>query len=121
MCEAEEATTIAKVKMACAGLGNKAPRTGRVRQRHCPLCMPQRQEISEQHVLTTCPSVEQVRRVTGVSGLINSFRLVGQEEDEAYFSFINGLDTKGKGVSREYFLLRGKAMQEVVDAWLSRW
>ena len=121
VCETKEASTIAKVKLACAGLGNKAPRSGRMRQRHCPLCLPRKVEISEQHVLSSCPAVEHVRRETGVSGVVNSLRLFGMEEEEAYYHYVNGFDVKGKMVTKEEFLLRGQAMQEVMDKWLSMW
>ena len=36
VCESKEASTIAKVKLACAGLGNKAPRPGKVRPAPLP-------------------------------------------------------------------------------------
>ena len=120
VCESREATVIAKVKVACAGLGNKAPRTGMQRRRYCPLCGPAQVEISEFHVITSCRGVLDVRRETGVSAMLALFRVEGMEEEEAFYNFVSGLDSKGVKVSKEDYLGRGKAMGEVLDIWLSR-
>ena len=121
VCESAASSTISKVKAACAGLGNKAPRPGRMRQRHCPLCLPVQTEISEKHVLTSCPSMEQIRRETGVTAVINSLRFVGHEEEEAFYYYVNGMDGAGKKVDKSTYLQRGEAMREVLDGWLSLW
>ena len=77
--------------------------------------------LSEQHVLTSCPAVERLRRETGVSHVFNGLRLVGLEEDEAFYRYTNGIDFNGDLIGRDIFLTRGEAMGEVLDAWLSLW
>ena len=119
VCESDEAATIAKIKVACAGLGNKAPRTGMPRRTYCPLCGPG-VEVSERHVVSSCRGVLDVRRGTGVSSMLALFRAEGLEEEDSFYNYVNGLDSKGKKVSRVDYLRRGSAMGEVVEAWMSR-
>ena len=120
VCETEDASFIARVKFACAGLGNKAPRAGMVRRRHCPLCSPTQSEISEWHVVAVCKGVGDVRRDTGVAGMLALYRLEGLEEEDAYYHYVGGLDSKGGKVSKGDYLARGGAMGEVIVAWLKR-
>ena len=113
---------MAKVKLACAGLGNKAPRPGHPRVKYCPLCQPNQVKISELHVLTDCVSVERVRRETGLSFEMNLLRLSGGDESEdAYYKYVNGLDKDGAAIDKSSYLQRGEAMGEVIAAWLSLW
>ena len=119
VCESDEASTIAKIKVACAGLGNKAPRTGMPRRSYCPLCGPG-VEINERHVIASCKGVLDVRRGSGVSGMLALFRAEGLEEEDSFYKYVNGLDSKRVKVTREAYLSRGSAMGEVVEAWLSR-
>ena len=119
--ESRAASIIARVKVANAGLGNKAPRPGRTRSRHCPLCLPVQVEISERHVLTSCPATEHVRRETGLSVGLGSLRLAGYEEEEAFYLYVNGMDSTGKMVDKSTYLQRGEMMGEVIDFWLSCW
>ena len=121
VCESRAASTIARVKVANAELSNKAPRPGRTRLCHCSLCLPAQVEISERHVLTSCPAVERVGREMGLSVGLNSLRLAGFEEEEAFFLYVNGMDAKGKMVHRSVYLQRGAIMSEVLDFWLSCW
>ena len=78
-------------------------------------------EISERHVLTVCPAVLGVRKETGLSTVMNSFRLNGLEEEEAYYYYVKGLDSKGRVINKVSYLERGQAMRKVISAWLSAW
>ena len=65
--------------------------------------------------------MRRVRRETGVSLALGVLQLEGIDEEEAYYRFVNGLDSKGKRVGKNKYLQRGEAMREIVSEWLSRW
>ena len=120
VCELGEAGTIARVKLACVGLGNKAPRPGKERIKYCPLCWPATVVLSEKHVLVSCPSVLRVRRESGLSSVLGQLLLEGLSEDNAYSHYVTGLDSVGRKVAKQLHLQRGLAMGEVIEAWKAK-
>ena len=45
-----------------------------MRRRHCHLCSPTQIKISEWHVIAVCKGVGDVRRDTGVAGMLALYR-----------------------------------------------
>ena len=113
--------TLARFHLGAAGLGNKAPWVGRPdRTKFCPL-RPGGVQSNEQHIVMCCRAVEKERKETGLLTTINLGRLAGLEDEQVYYNLLNGRARDGKALSRADFLAVGKALNVVLDKWLSLW
>ena len=52
------------------------------------------------HIVMACPRLEEMRRLTGLSILLNSCRLQGLSELATFQHLLNGLDADGNPVGR---------------------
>ena len=120
VCESEFSSVIAEFKLDCANLGDKQPRIGHVRKPFCPVC-PQNTPNSGLHMLFFCGSLSALRQETGIQSFIIQCLNDGLSIMDCYRHFINGLTSKGKPITRDAFLERGKTMKDMRDSWLTKW
>ena len=120
VCEHEHASTFSQFRLGVAGLGNKAPRLGRHRQRYCPLC-PTQALNCEYHLVCVCPAIHAKRAETGITSFINHCTVKGIPLVDVFKLFVMGLDSNGKLISRSDVLERGHALHDLKECWLGRW
>ena len=120
VCEHKNASVLACFKMGVAGLGNREPRLGHLRQPYCPLC-PTRQVNNELHLVCECPSASVVRSSTGISSFLTQCTLRGFPMNVSFKLFVNSFDCEFKPISQTSSLERGMALDALREAWLSRW
>ena len=112
---------IARTKLACAGLGNKAPRCGYWRVKYCPLCRPDNVLLNERHVVMSCRGVRDAREAMGLTTSFNLGKLMGKEEEELFFLFVNGLDKDGTPIEERLYIERGEQLHRIYTEFLSKW
>ena len=110
----------AKFKLGVANLGRWVPRLLRQQQMNCPLC-PEIVPNTVIHLVCYCPSVREKRNETGISAFINQGLLRDFTMEEIYVKFVNCLDLHDNVVTRADSLERGRALQDLIDHWLSKW
>ena len=113
-------SVISKFKLDCAGLGDKQPRLGYVRQSICPVC-PSQATNTGIHLILQCTSVSTLRNETGIQSFLSQCLLKGLTLQECYSHFINGLDSNGNSIAVKDYLGRGKCLRDMRDAWLDKW
>ena len=120
VCESSFAVVIAEFKLANAGLGNREPRQGHIRQLHCPLC-PIQTPNTEFHLVIQCPSLSVMRATTNISSFISACRLKNIPFNRIFDLFVNGKDSDSDEISPHSYLERGKCLADMRQLWLSKW
>ena len=116
VCEHDGCAPLAKFKLSNAGLGNRAPRPGRLRTTVCSLCAG---VLDEAHVAFICPGVETYRYDhTNIMVYITMCASRGILRRLAFKMFVNGLDWNRQRVSTSLYLARGLVLQRVLTEWL---
>ena len=117
VCEEEGVSGMAAFRMGSAGLGNREPREGGVRQTQCSLCSGR---LDERHVAFSCSALEGFRKKeTEITFFRNLCRRKEIHERQAYLRFVNGFDWNGNRVMREEYVRRGVELQGIKKYWLS--
>ena len=114
--------TISQFRLSNAGLGNRCPRFAGVpylRQTHCPLCGPT--QLTEAHVIFSCPSVEHFRSELELTMFRTICQNKGFSEMKTFTLFINGLNCDEKPVDLDDILARGLALDTLRGHWLALW
>ena len=116
--ENDGCTTIALFKFNNAGLGNRAPRNGRVRTGVCSLCGD---FLSEVHVAFACPGMDAFRyEHTDIMGFQSMCAARGILQALSYKMYVLGRGWDGKPVSTSVYLRRSGQLQGVLSEWLRR-
>ena len=118
VCESDTCTTLASYKLSNAGLGNRAPRLGRVRSSVCSLCNG---TLDEAHVAFLCPRMDDFRyRHTDIMFFTSLCRTKGVFPQLAYKWYVRGLSWDNTIVPLTAYLQRGRFLKCVTDEWLRR-
>ena len=118
VCENGGCEPLAMFRMNNAGLGNRAPRPGRMRTVICSLCGG---NLDEFHVAFSCPQMDDYRhRHTDIAYFINMCRTKGIYPIIAFRLYMRGLDWNMCAVSTTVYLKRGRTLQSLTDSWLLR-
>ena len=118
VCEHDGCSTLASFMLSNAGLGNRAPRPGRLRAVICYLCHG---ILDEAHVAFICPRMDDFRYDhTDLMVFMSMCRARGILQFLAYKMYVRGLDWDGDMVPTSVYLARGKTLKRVVDEWLRR-
>lgn len=123
LCESKGAQYYAKFRLNHVDLGKHVLRAGhRTLQEFCPLCVNTvPQPNSPFHIVMQCPSLKDIRKVTGISSFMNLSMLQGLSEVAAYERFLTARDLEDKAVGREVCVQRGNSLKSVTDIYLSMW
>ena len=106
--EGEGWAWISKIRMGATGL---RARKGEVWKQLCFSC---NKALTEEHVVTACTAVVNVRRRTGVSSFFAMARMRGLSVSEAFSRFVGGLDSMGRQISLQDYEERGKALGAII-------
>ena len=118
VCENDGCSPIAHFKLSNAGLGNRAPRAGRIRTGVCSLCGD---VLSEVHVAFACPAMDDFRYGhTDIMRFQSMCAARGILQLLSYKMYLLGLGWDRKQVSTSVYLGRGRTLQRVLSEWLRR-
>ena len=120
--EGKACSTFAAFRYGSIGIGDRFPRPGsNSRQKYCPLC-PIAVLNTPYHVAFQCSQLEQFRKT---ETCLSSFRNVCMAgvvtEQEIMKLFLNGLDWKGKKISKKLLIQRGNDLGSILEFFLSKW
>ena len=117
VCENVGCTPLAMFRMNNAGLGNRAPRPGRLRTEVCSLCDGL---LNEFHVAFSCPGMDFFRHYhTDIAFFIAMCKTKGIFPVVAFRLYLRGLDWNLCAVSTPAFIKRGRTLQLLTtDEWL---
>ena len=118
VCEHDGCSPLAQFKLSNAGLGNRAPRSGRQRTTICSLCAG---ALDEAHVAFVCPGLEAYRYDhTNVMVFITMCATRGILRRLAFKMYVRGLDWNGQKISTSLYLARGLVLKRILAEWLNR-
>ena len=123
LCDSKGAQYYAKFRLNHVDLGRHVLRVGhRSLQEYCPLCVNTvPKPNSPFHIVMQCPSLNDIRKVTGISTFMNLSMLQGLSEEAAYERFLTSRDLQDKAVGRDVCVQRGNSLKSVTDIYLSLW
>ena len=78
------------------------------------LCFSCNKALTEEHVVTACTAVSEVRRRTGVASFFTMAKMKGLSTSEAFSRFVNGLDSTGRQISLRDYEERGKSLGDII-------
>jgi hypothetical protein len=116
--EHDGCSVIVRFKFNNAGLGNRAPRSGRQRTSVCSLCAGCLDEV---HVAFICPLMDDYRvGYTDISRFLIMCRAGGVLPKLAAKMYMIGLDCNKQQISTSQYLKRGLNLRNLLNEWLRR-